>query len=332
MKKVSMQDIADRLGVSKGTISLVLSGKAKGNRISEEMCLKVKRTAEEMSYYPNEIARSLSTGMTMSIGVIVTDISNEFFGNLTFHIQERAKKYGYTVITTNTNESLEEFNDAVTILLNKQIDGIIFVPVVGGEEIAEKIIKRQLPVVQIDRFFPGMKASYIIIDNYNASVNAIELLIQKNYRRIAVICYDIDLNALTDRRQGYIDTMNRYQLSDPALIKNIKYENQEEEIRQAIIDLKNNPDKVEAIFFCSRRVFITGIKYMHKEGIKIPKDMEVICFDKIDTISITDIPVDFIEQPIRKMGEQAVDLLIEQINGDKQVKQYIFDAEIKHSI
>ncbi len=327
-----MQDIADKLGLSKGTVSLVLSGKAKGSRVSEETCRKVKRMADEMNYYPNEVARSLSTGMTMSIGVIVTDISNEFFGNLTFHIQERAKKYGYTVITTNTNESLKEFNDAVTILLNKQIDGIIFVPVVGGEKVAEKIMKRHLPVVQVDRFFPDMKASYIIVDNYKASVKGIELLIQKGYKRIAVICYDIDLNALTDRRQGYIDTMDRYGLLDPALIKNIRYEDQEEQIRQTIIDLKNDPDKVEAVFFCSRRVFITGIKYMHREGIKIPEEMDVICFDKIDTISIDNIPINYIEQPIRKMGEQAVEILIEQISGNNHVQQFVFDTEIKHSI
>lgn len=186
--------------------------------------------------------------------------------------------------------------------------------------------------MQVDRFFPDVNASYIIVDNYKASVKGIELLIQKGYRRIAVICYDIDLNALTDRRQGYIDTMNRYDLLDPALIKNIKYEDQEEQIRQAIIDLKNNPDKVEAIFFCSRRVFITGIKHMHREGIKIPEEMEIICFDKIDTISIANIPIDYIEQPIRKMGEQAVEILIEQINGNDDIKQFVFDAEIKHSI
>lgn len=332
MKKVSMQNIADRLGVSKGTVSLVLSGKAKGNRISEEMCLKVRRMAEEMNYYPNEIARSLSTGMTMTIGVIVTDISNEFFGNLTFHIQERAKKYGYVVITTNTNESLEEFDDVVTILLNKQIDGIILVPVAGGGRIADRIVKRHVPMVQVDRYYPDIQASYIIVDNYKASTDAVKFLIEKGYRRIAIICYDINLNALTDRRQGYIDTMKRYNLLDPALIKDIKYEEQEEQIRQAIVDLKNNPDKVEAIFFCSRRVFITGIKYMHRENIKVSEEMEVFCFDKIDTISINNIPINYIEQPIKKMGEEAVEMLIEQIKGIKNIQQLVLDAEITHSI
>lgn len=330
MKKVSIQDIADKLGVSKGTVSLVLSGKAKGNRISEKMSMKVKQMADELNYYPNEIARSLSTGITMSIGVIITDISNEFFGNLTFHIQERAKEYGYTVITSNTNESLEEFNNAVTTLMNQQVRGIIFVPVAKGEKIVEKIIERHLPIVQIDRYHPDIKASYIIVDNYKISVEATELMIKKGNKRIAIVCYDINLNALTERRQGCIDVLNNNGLFDPDLVKNINYEDQEEEIKQAIIDLKNNPKKVDAIFFCSRKVFITGVKYMYREGIKIPEEMEVICFDKIDSFAITNIPINYIEQPIQKMGVKAVDFLIEQINGANDIKQCVFDAEIKH--
>lgn len=327
-----MQDIADKLGLSKGTVSLVLSGKAKGSRVSEETSKKVIQMAEEMNYQPNEIARSLSTGKSMSIGVVVTDISNEFFGNLTFHIQEQAKKYGYTVITSNTNESLEEFRNAIATLLNKQVDGIILVPVDEGQEMVLKIMKRNLPMVQIDRYYPGIKANYIIIDNYKVSRNVIEVLIGKGLRRIAVVCYDINLNALTERRQGYIDALTHHKLLDTALIKNINYENQEEEIKQAIIDLKNNPDKVDAIFFCSRKVFITGVKYMHREGIKIPEQMEVVCFDEIDSFSITNMPITYIKQPIRQMGEKAVDILMEQMSGSGDVNEYVFDAEIEYSI
>ncbi len=330
MKRVSIQDIADKLGVSKGTVSLVLSGKAQGNRISEKTSLKVKQMAEEMNYYPNEIARSLSTGITMSIGVIVTDISNEFFGKLTFHIQERAKEYGYTVITTNTNESLDEFNSAVTTLLNQQVSGIIFVPVAKGEVIVERIMKTHLPMVQIDRYHPNINVSYIIVDNYKISAEATELMIKKGNKRIAVVCYDINLNALTERRQGCIDVLKKNELFDPGLVKDIGYEHQEEEIKQAVIDLKSNPNKVDAIFFCSRKVFITGVKYMHREGIKIPEEMEVVCFDKIDSFAISNIPINYIEQPIKKMGEKAVDVLIEQINGAKDIKHCVFNAEIKH--
>lgn len=330
MKRVSIQDIADRLGVSKGTVSLVLSGKAKGNRISENMTIKVKQMADEMNYYPNEIARSLSTGITMSIGVIVTDISNEFFGKFTFYIQEQAKKHGYTVITTNSNESLEEFNNAVTTLLNQRVAGIIFVPVAGGYEVVDKIMKRNLPLVQIDRYHPDIKASYVIVNNYKISAEVTELMIKKGNKRIAIICYDINLNALTERRQGCIDALKKNNLFDPALVKDINYENQEKEIKDAIIGLKNNPNKIDAIFFCSRKVFITGLKYMHREGVKIPEEMEVVCFDKIDSFAITNIPINYIEQPIKKMGKKAVDILIKQIKGANDIEQLVFDAEIKH--
>lgn len=323
-----MQDIANKLGISKGTVSLVLSGKAHGSRVSDEMCKKVRQAAEEMNYQPNEIARSLSTGMTMSIGVVVTDISNEFFGHLTFHIQEQAKKYGYTVITTNTNENLEEYQNAINILLNKQIDGIILVPVDNGEKVAQKIINRRLPLVQVDRYYPDIRASYIIVDNYSVSVRAIEQLIDEGCRRIGIVCYDINLNALTERRRACIDVLKRHGYYDPSLVKNIGYENQEKEIEQAIIDLYQHPDKVDAIFFCSRRVFITGVKYMYKNKINIPDEMQVLCFDKIETFSIANIPIHYIEQPIREMGEKAVDMLMEQINGSTHVQQCIFDAKI----
>ena len=283
--------------------------------------------AIQMNYQPNEIARSLSTGMTMSIGVVVTDISNEFFGHLTFHIQEQAKKYGYTVITTNSNENPEDFENAVTILLNRQIDGIIIVPVDQGQKVVERIVNRRVPLVQVDRFYPDIKANYIIVDNYKSSSEMTGLLIRKGCRRIAVVCYDINLNALLERRRGCTDMLEQYGLFDPSLVKNIDYENQEKEIEQAIIDLHKQTEPVDAIFFCSRRVFITGVKYMYKEKIKIPEEMQVVCFDKIETFSIANIPINYIEQPIREMGEKAVDILMEQIGGSTLTQQCIFDAK-----
>jgi LacI family transcriptional regulator len=328
MATVSMQDIADRLGVSKGTVSLVLSGKAKEKRVSRKLCEKIILTAKEMDYQPNEIARSLRTGITKTIGVVVTDISNEFFGHFTFHIQEQAKKYGYTVITTNSNENLNEFDDLITILLNKRVDGIIFVPVDNGVDTARKISNNRIPMVQIDRYYPEIEENYIGVNNYKASAEATEALIRQGCRRIAAICYDIRLNALAERRNGCIDALMRNGLYDPELIVSVDYENQEEDIKRAIIELYNKPSKIDAIFFCSRRVCITGIKYMHQAGIKIPDDMQVLCFDKIESFEIANIPVNYIEQPVREMGEKAMDMLVERINGSDEVCRYVFDATI----
>jgi LacI family transcriptional regulator len=323
-----MQDIANRLGVSKGTVSLVLSGKAKDKRVSRSLCEKIIRTAKEMDYQINEVARSLRTGITKTIGVVVTDISNEFFGRFTFHIQEQAKKYGYTVITTNTNECLEEFDDMITILINKRVDGIIFVPVDNGQQMARKISANHIPMVQIDRYYPQVDASYIGVNNYKAAAEATLSLIDRGCRRIAAISYNIRLNALTDRYNGCADVLKRCGFFDPELIINVDYENQEEEIKQAIIDLNSMTQKVDAVFFCSRRICVTGIEYMHRNGIKIPDGMQVLCFDKIESFRIASIPINYIEQPIKEMGEKAVDVLIEQINGSDEIFRCVFDATV----
>ena len=145
-----MQDIADRLGVSKGTVSLVLSGKSK-NRVGEELRKKVISTAESMDYHVNEVARSLRTGKTNTVGVIVTDISNEFFGKLSYCIQERAKKFGYLVLIANSNESDEEMEKVTGILVQKKVDGIIAVPTENCKNSLQKIVDSHIPLVQVDR-------------------------------------------------------------------------------------------------------------------------------------------------------------------------------------
>lgn len=332
MAKVSMQDIADRLGISRGTVSLVLSGKAKEGRISDELQNRVKELARELNYIPNEIARSLSTGVTKTIGVIVPDISNEFFGKMIFFIQEQAKYHGYAVITINTNECLKDFDEAVTILMNKQVDGIILVPVEGGNEIVKKIMSRKIPLVLIDRFYNDIDTTYIVTDNYDVSSRAIEFILEEGYKRIAVICYDIHMFALTERKKGCIDVLKKHGVYDERLIKNIHYDNQEIEIEKAITDLKNEPDKVEAIFFCTRRIFLAGVKYMHQQGIHIPGDMRVICFDEVDAFSFANIPVTYIKQPIQQIGEKAIEALFDQIRGSDQAEHIVLNSEIKFSL
>ncbi|MBQ5401404.1 MAG: LacI family DNA-binding transcriptional regulator, partial [Bacteroidales bacterium] len=164
----SMQDIARRLNISRSTVSLVLSGKSDG-RVSEAVKKKVLETAKEMDYHLNELARSLRVGSSKLISVIVTDISNEFFGLMTFHIQEEAKKAGYLVLTINSNESDEEFEQMSRILLSKQVDGIIAVPTPGGANALKMIQDQGVPLVTVDRLCEGVDADYVGVDNYDAS-------------------------------------------------------------------------------------------------------------------------------------------------------------------
>ena len=164
----SMQDIARRLNISRSTVSLVLSGKSDG-RVSEAVKKKVLETAKEMNYHLNELARSLRVGSSNLISVIVTDISNEFFSQMTFHIQEAAKKAGYLVLTINSNENDDEFEQMARILISKQVDGIIAVPTPDGTDALKMIIDQNVPLVTVDRYCEGVEADYVGVDNYEAS-------------------------------------------------------------------------------------------------------------------------------------------------------------------
>ena len=194
MKKVSMQDIADKVGVSRCTVSLALSGKGRAKRVSEALCDKIMQAAKEMHYEPNELARSLRTGLTKTLGVVIADISNEFFGELSYHIQKRANSLGYNIIITNSDEVPEKMLESIRLLINRRVDGIIMVPTNSSVSIANRIVSLGIPFVQVDRFIPGLNASYVVLDNYKAS----EALTEKFYaeREDSVLFDD------RDRRPG----------------------------------------------------------------------------------------------------------------------------------
>lgn len=329
MNRVSMLNIANKVGVSKGTVSLVLSGKAKNKRVSEELSRKIIETAREMNYQPNELARGLRTGYTKTIGVVLADVSNEFFGLLAFHIQRKSKELGYMVMITNTDESIDELTDAIMMLANRRIDGIIMVPTDGSEDNIEKILEQKIPLVLVDRYFEKMNVSYVVLDNYKASADMTKKLIASGCKKIAMVRHKNNLSVAMERTNGYIDALTAEGLYDEKLIKDIRYTNEEHDMKNAITELYKDIDGVNAIFFQSHRLFLTGVKTMLELGVKIPKDMQVGCFDKIDAFAMSHFPIAYIEQPIKDMAEKAVDILIKQIENGSDIQQCKYMANIK---
>lgn len=324
----SLQDIADKVGVSKGTVSLVLNGKS-GNRVSPTTQELIKKTACEMHYQINEVARSLRTGITKIIGVIVTDISNEFFGRLTFYIQEEAKKYGYLVIIANSNENVGEMDSIVNKLINKKVDGFIVVPTGDCQSILQKVINAHIPLVQIDRYCKGIEADYVGVNNYGNSVRAVESLIAKGCRRIGLISYGLDISVMKERRQGYVDVMNSHHLLDESLIREIRFENQEEQIEQVVMEFIENVKPLDAIFFCSRRIFITSIKEITKLKWDVAGKHCLLCFDEVEGMLSSSYDIQYVKQPIQALGVKAFNLLLDKIHGGTDYGNYLFDASIE---
>ncbi|MDR2231883.1 MAG: LacI family transcriptional regulator [Tannerella sp.] len=317
MASVSIRDVADRVGVSAATVSLVLNGKDKNGRVSEALAEKIRNEANAMNYKPNSLARALRSGRSETIGLIVADISNPFFAQLAFYIQEHAEKYNYSVIITNTNESTEKMEKMIAILNSRKVDGFLIVPTENGENLINKLVADKIPIVLLDRYFPEKNVSYVAVNNYKSSKEATNLLLNLHCKRIAHIYYKTSLLHMQARKDGYIAAMTKKNLFDPSLIKEVNYQTMYNDIQKAILELVSHEQKIDGIFFASNTISIMGLNVLKDMHIEVPKDIKVVCFDKSEAFELSNSSIPYIQQPVSEMGERAVDLLIRQINDKK---------------
>lgn len=319
MKKTSLNDIAERLGVSKTLVSLVLNGKAKEQRISDEICRKVTDLARELNYQPNQIAKGLRTGKTNTIGLMIADIANPFFGKLGREIENEASMHGYRVMFCSSDENAEKSKQQIQMLQQGQVDGFIISPPAGSADQIQALDKSKTPYVLIDRYFPEIDSSYIIVDNFQASYDATLHLVSKGFKKIACVTIQIELINMRQRLDGYKKALfdSNHEISDN-LIKILPFSHEKDDVLEAVKQLVSNQNtRVDAILFTTSKVGIMGLESIHSLGLKIPDDIAVISFDDPDAYKISYPPVTAIAQPLNEIGRQSVKVLMEIINNRK---------------
>ena len=313
MARVSIKDVANRLGVSAATVSLVLNGRDKDGRISEVLAEKIRNEAKAMNYEPNSFAKGLRSGRSETIGLIVADISNSFFASLAFHIQEQAEKCGYSVIIANTNEKTNKMEKMISVLKSRQVDGFIIVPTEHGEEQIEKLIRDKIPVVLLDRYFKGIDVSYVGVNNYQAAMEATNLLLNLDCKRIVHMTYKHSISPMQERKEGYIAALTNRGLYDPKLIKEVEYWTMVNDIPNAVMELLSGDEKVDGFFFASTSIAFNVLKKLISLKLEIPKDVKAVCFSKSDIFELPNISIPYVQQPIPEIGKRAVELIIRHI-------------------
>ena len=154
LRKTSLKDIAEAAGVSTALVSFVLNGKEKEYRVGEKTAQRILKIANEMNYQPNLAAKSLRSGKTKTIGLVVSDISNPFFSQLARVLEDEAARKGYTVLFGSSDENKDKMNRIVGNLINKGVDGLIIVPCNNSEKSISSLVNNHIPVVLFDRYFP----------------------------------------------------------------------------------------------------------------------------------------------------------------------------------
>ena len=201
IKKISLKDIAETAGVSTALVSFVLNGKKKKYRVGEETAQRILKIANDMNYQPNLAAKSLRSGKTKTIGLVVSDISNPFFSQLARVLEDEAIKRGYTVLFGSSDEDKDKMNRVVSNLINKGVDGLIIVPCENSENSIASLVNNNIPIVLFDRYFPELNVSYVALNNFNASHISTKHLLNAGYNAPCIVAYDV--NHLIDKHRGF---------------------------------------------------------------------------------------------------------------------------------
>lgn len=317
------------MGVSTATVSLVLNGKNKNGRVSKEVSLKILEKAAELNYIPNSLAKGLKMGNSKSIGLIVADISNVFFGTLALHIQNYAEKEGYTVVIGNTNEELTEMQKMIGFLNSRQVDGLIITPTEGSELMTKALMEREKPIVLVDRSFPDLDVATVMINNYDICYHSTRQLMIKGCKNPAFISYKQDQFHTNERRRGFIEAMKDAGRFNEKSIKEVSYHTLERDIHDVITELLDEKEKIDGIFFATNSISIAGIRELFKKDIIVQRDIEMMCFDESEAIVLFPFHIPYIKQPIEEMAKKALMLLIDQIEKrETSSRKYFIEAEL----
>ena len=321
-KKVTLKQIAKELDVSISTVSKSLRNSAE---ISEDTRLKVQAFAKLYNYKPNLIALSLKNKKTKTIGIIIPEIIHHFFATVISGIEHVANDNGYNVIVCLSDESFDKEVINMEMLANGSIDG--FIMSLSKETQNKKdfhhiseVINQGMPVVMFDRVTNDILSDKVIIDDNLAAFNAVQFLIDKGFKKIALITTIDYVSVGKLRTEGYLKALNNNDiLIDEKLILKIEdIENCADEIENLIKD-----NEIEAIFAVNELFAVTAIKVANRLKIKVPNDISIIGFtdgiiSKYSSPSITTV-----SQNGEKMGNRAAQMLIDRLRlEDEEEERY----------
>ena len=321
---ISIKDIAREAGVAISTVSNVINN---SRFVTSETKERVIQAIEKLDYRPNIIARGLRIHSTNTVAVIVPDISSSFFSQVINGIEEVARKRNYTLILGCTSFDYKEEKRITNVLLNSFIDGFIFFSGFDNYEFIKKIYDKNVPVVALDKDLGDSEIPTVVIDNFAAVEASVDYLCKFGHKKIGYISFTYDKQTTVRKRfEGYLSGLKKNNLEyDPDLVL-ISPEMRLHETTFTYETVKNflKKGKIPTAFLTVADVFAFGlIRALKDEGFKVPEDVSVMGFDNILFSQFTDPLLTTVKQPKNLMGNIAMNLLLDLIEGKEVINKKI---------
>ncbi|GIL14046.1 MAG: LacI family transcriptional regulator [Chloroflexota bacterium] len=303
-------DVAKRAGVSAMTVSRVINN---SGYISQETRERVEQAIAELGYVPNALARSLRFKRTKTIALILTDITNPFFTTLARGIEDAASEQGFSVIFCNTDESQDEEAEYLSVVVQKQVDGVLLVPASSSSESVTFLRDRGVPCVLLDRRLPGAAVDTVRGDSEAGAYQLTRHLLDLGHRRIALLNGPSSVSTAEDRLAGYRRALDEAGLSSAASVYEGSY-TVEGGYRTAKKMLAAAP-RPTAVFAANNFIAIGALRVLREAGLRVPDNLSLVAFDDLPTTMMIDPFFTVIGQPAYEMGQRATQLLLEHLAG-----------------
>ncbi|MVA63807.1 LacI family DNA-binding transcriptional regulator [Agrobacterium vitis] len=316
----TIDDVARAAGVSRATAARVLGAYG---YVGVDTRKKVFDAAKRLSYQPNQLARSMATGRSKTIGVVIADIENLYFARAIRAITDTASAKGFAVILVTTDEDIALEREAVRVLLSKRVDGLIVSPT-SSIDVDHLIRARDsgCPIVLLDRRVPMLNADTFAIDNYGAAHQAVASLIAQGHQRIALVSNapshgerEYLISSVRERIDGYRAALHDANIEiDPNLVVLGGWDI--EKLAEKVRKLCTSADRPSALLATDSSVALVLLKVLREIDLSIPDDVSLISFDDADwTIAVTP-PLTVISQPIRELAVAATEDLVARLMGE----------------
>lgn len=320
---VTIKDIARALGLSTSTVSRALRD---SYEISPETKQKVLAYSEKINYRPNPIALSLKEKRSRSIGIIVCEIANSFFSQIINGIESIAYDKGYNVIISQSHESYEREVINTQYLASRSIDGLLVSVSSETQDLdhLKNLHDRGFPIVFFDRIVEEMQTHKVTVDNFQGAYDATEHLIKSGYKNIAALAGSEYLSITKERLGGYRKALEDHGREfNPAHIQHCLHGGMlYDEVENALTQLLKLKTKPDAILASADKLTTNCLRYFKKTKIKVPDDVAVIGFSNLDLTDLLSPSLSVVRQPAYEMGQLCTELLIQQIESKRPVKDF----------
>lgn len=326
-KHTSLKDIAQTLGVSIPTVSRALKDSPE---ISRELCAKAKELAKEMNYRPNPFALSLRKNAPRIIGVVVPDIVTHFFSSILNGIENMAVRNGYFVIITTSHESFENEKRNIENLVNMRVEGIIACLSQDTTDYTHLSALKDInmPLILFDRVCLTDQFSSVVADGEHSAQIATQHLLDHGSKRVAFIGGANHLDIVKKRKHGYLEALRNNLIpieKELVVCRKIDYE----EGKIATETLLSLPDPPDAILAMNDTLAFAAIEVIKSHGLSIPDDIAIMGYTDEQHANYVEPKLSAISHQTYKMGETACQLLIEQLKGNKTVRQVIVPTHLQ---